>query len=181
VTGAGRGIGAAVARALARHGAWTALLDLNTSAASTAAAITAEGYKAEPLACDIRSEDEITQCFSQIARNAGRIDILVNNAGIHRGHSPLDFPQSDIDDLIRTNLLGCFHACRAVARPMLDRRSGSIINIAALGGGLVGLGRGGSIYGATKGAIVSLTRDLAHSSSGREVSALLAISRSCIA
>jgi NAD(P)-dependent dehydrogenase (short-subunit alcohol dehydrogenase family) len=161
VTGAGRGIGAAIAHALARHGAWTALLDLNDSAVATAAAITAEGYKAEWMPCDMRIETDITQRFTQVAAIAGRIDILVNNAGIHRGHPPLEFPQSDIDELIRTNLLGCFHCCRAAARNMLEQGSGSIVNVSALGGGLVGLGRGGSIYGATKGAIVSLTRDLA--------------------
>ncbi len=109
----------------------------------------------------MRSEEAINATFSGILRRAGRLDILVNNAGIHRGHPPLDFPASDIDELIRTNLIGCFYACRAAARPMMEQRSGSIINVSALGGGVVGLGRGGSIYGATKGAIVSLTRDLA--------------------
>jgi NAD(P)-dependent dehydrogenase (short-subunit alcohol dehydrogenase family) len=162
VTGAGRGIGAAIAFALAARGACIILADLTVSATNdTRTAIAESGGRAFSVACDMRNEPEVASAVSDALSLADHIDILVNNAGIHRGHPPLEFPQSDIDLLIQTNLLGCFYACRAVGRHMIEQRSGSIINISALGGGIAGLGRGGSIYGATKGALVSLTRDLA--------------------
>ena len=162
VTGAGRGIGAAVALGLARHGARVAVLDVDESAASTMAnSIQSEGHKADAFGCDVQHEDQLSECVAAILERAGRVDVLVNNAGIHRGYPPLEFPEKDMDELLRINLLGCFRACRVVAKPMMQQRSGSIVNMSAVGGGVVGLGRGGSIYGATKGAVVSLTRDLA--------------------
>jgi NAD(P)-dependent dehydrogenase (short-subunit alcohol dehydrogenase family) len=91
----------------------------------------------------------------------GRLDVLVNSAGIHRRHTPFDFPREDIDAVLKVNLIGSFYFARAAATPMIAQRRGCIINVTALGGGVVGLGRGGSIYGASKGGIVALTRDLA--------------------
>jgi NAD(P)-dependent dehydrogenase (short-subunit alcohol dehydrogenase family) len=162
VTGAGRGIGAAVAAGLARQGARVAVLDVDIAAAEAVASrIQSEGYEADPFSCDVQHEDQLQKCVTAIVDRTGRVDVLVNNAGIHRGHPPLEFPANDIDELLRINLLGSFWACRAVAKPMMQQESGSIVNMSAVGGGVVGLGRGGSIYGATKGAVVSLTRDLA--------------------
>jgi 2-deoxy-D-gluconate 3-dehydrogenase len=147
VTGAGRGIGAAVAAALSSHGAEVVGMDVEPAA--------------DIIHCDVSDESQVAESFREVLRRHRRIDVLVNNAGIHRGHPPFDFPEADIELLLRINLMGCFYTCRAAARAMVAQRSGSIINVSALGGGIVGLGRGGSIYGATKGAIVSLTRDLA--------------------
>jgi 2-dehydro-3-deoxy-D-gluconate 5-dehydrogenase len=162
VTGAGRGIGAAIAAGLARQGVRVAVLDVDAStAAAVANEIQCEGYKADPFQCDVQHEDSLKACVAATLEKMGRIDILVNNAGVHRGYPPLEFPEKDMDELLKINLLGCFRACRAVVKPMMQQRRGSIVNISAVGGGIVGLGRGGSIYGATKGAVVSLTRDLA--------------------
>src|SRR6185369_12128438 len=88
-------------------------------------------------------------------------DILVNNAGIHRRGSPTDYKPEDLADVFAVNLVGCYNMVGAVGKAMIPQQRGSIINVSALGGGVMGLGRGGSIYGMTKGGIVSLTRDLA--------------------
>jgi NAD(P)-dependent dehydrogenase (short-subunit alcohol dehydrogenase family) len=163
VTGAAQGLGLAIARALAAHGASLALLDLQADAVSAAASQVARdtGRDAEGLACDTREKDRVEACVQEIVERFGRIDILVNNAGIHRRGTPTDYKPQDLDDVFAVNLTGCFHVAGAVGRVMLDRKKGSIINVSALGGGIVGLGRGGSIYAMTKGGIVALTRDLA--------------------
>ena len=155
VTGAAQGIGAANAEALSAHGAATVICDCNADAIASAAA----DFRA--LVCDVTDLQQVRSLVTTIREEFGRIDVLVNNAGIHRRGSPLEFDPQDIDDLFNINLKGSFQMAGAVGEVMIEQRSGSIINISALGGGLVGLGRGGSIYGITKGGIVALTRDLA--------------------
>lgn len=162
VTGGAQGLGEAIARALACHGARTVLVDINRNAAVVAAErMAADGLDVRAFACDVQDDDQVRGSIVKVLEQCGRIDVLVNNAGIHRRHSPFDFPRADIELLLGINLLGGFFMARAAARSMIAQGSGSIINVSALGGGVVGLGRGGSIYGATKGAIVALTRDLA--------------------
>lgn len=104
---------------------------------------------------------QVAACADQIAASFGRIDSLVNNAGIHRRGSPTDYLPDDLTDVFAVNLVGCYHVVAAVGKVMVSQRSGSIINVSTLGGGLMGLGREGSIYAMTKGGIVALTRDLA--------------------
>jgi NAD(P)-dependent dehydrogenase (short-subunit alcohol dehydrogenase family) len=89
------------------------------------------------------------------------IDILVNNAGITKRIALFDWQPADWEEVIRINQIGTFLMAREVGRHMVARRSGSIVNVSALGGGLVGLGRGNAIYCSTKGAVAALTRDLA--------------------
>ncbi|REJ76819.1 MAG: SDR family NAD(P)-dependent oxidoreductase [Planctomycetota bacterium] len=164
VTGAGRGIGAAIAEALAASGADVAVTDMEQAAAEDTAgriAETAADRIALVTACDVRDNDQVLRTVSELHAAKGRIDVLVNNAGIHRRVPPTDFNPRDLEDLYAVNLTGSFQMCSAVGNVMISQRSGSIINLSALGGGVVGLGRGGSIYGMTKGGIVSLTRDLA--------------------
>jgi gluconate 5-dehydrogenase len=157
VTGGAQGLGEAIAAGLAGHGARVAIFDSNLQGlAATAQKLAVEGFE-----CDVADEVQVKRSVQQVLERHGRIDVLVNNAGIHRRHTPFDFPVSDIELLLRINLIGTFFMARAVAGTMIAQRSGSIVNLSALGGGVVGLGRGGSIYGATKGAIVALTRDLA--------------------
>ncbi len=163
VTGAAQGLGLAVARALAAQGAALALVDLQADAVSIAASeLTRDtGRDAEGLACDTREKDQVEACMREVVERFGRIDILVNNAGIHRRGTPTDYKPQDLADVFAVNLTGCFHMAGAVGKVMIDQERGSIVNVSALGGGLVGLGRGGSIYAMTKGGIVALTRDLA--------------------
>lgn len=162
VTGAAQGLGEAIARALADHGARIALFDINAATLATAAAGIAEASNdVETYLCDVQDDAAVKQSVAAVLTRFGRLDVLVNSAGIHRRHTPFDFPRADIDAVLNVNLIGTFQMARAAAVPMIAQRSGSIINLSALGGGVVGLGRGGSIYGASKGAIVALTRDLA--------------------
>ncbi len=163
VTGGAQGLGFAIARALAESGATIALLDVQFDGVSAAAAqLTRDtGREVLALGCDTRHANETETCVSRIVERFGRIDILVNNAGIHRRGTPVDFKPADLQEVFAVNLTGCYNMAGAVGRVMLTQRRGSIINVSALGGGLVGLGRGGSIYAMTKGGIVSLTRDLA--------------------
>ena len=164
VTGAAQGLGEAIARALTHHGARTIMVDANAEGlAATAERISSESSSGlvESAVCDVTDRAQVDARINGVLGNHGRIDVLVNNAGIHRRASPLDFSERDIDDVLAVNVRGAFYMAGAVGRPMVEQRSGSIINLSALGGGVVGLGRGGSVYGMTKGAIVALTRDLA--------------------
>ena len=122
---------------------------------------TADRISAGAIACDIREDRQVRDCVDQVVQQFGRIDVLVNNAGIHRRVDPVDWSQDDLDAILAVNLLGSFYMASAVGRVMIEQRSGSIVNMSALGGGIAGLGRAGSMYGMTKGGIVSLTRDLA--------------------
>lgn len=164
VTGGAQGLGEAMGEALAAHGATVVLCDLNADGVEEAAKRIAgdhKGSEARSKVCDVRDLDQVRQTASEVKDEFGRIDVLVNNAGIHRRGSPHDFDPQDIEDIFAVNLRGCFQMAGAVGEVMIEQQFGSIINISALGGGIVGLGRGGSIYGITKGGIVSLTRDLA--------------------
>ena len=164
VTGAGQGLGAAIAESMALHGAHAVLLDIDFDAVSTVAAqidAPSSTGTAEAVQCDVTDRLQVQQVVEQIHERHGQIDVLVNNAGIHRRVDPVDWEQTDLDALLSVNLLGSFYMATTVGRVMVEQRAGSIINMSALGGGLAGLGRAGSMYGMTKGGIVSLTRDLA--------------------
>ena len=164
VTGAGQGLGAAIAEIMALHGAHTVLLDIDFDAVSTVAAqidAPSSTGAAEAVQCDVTDRLQVQQVVEEIHARHGKIDVLVNNAGIHRRVDPVDWEQTDLDALLSVNLLGSFYMATTAGRVMVEQRAGSIINMSALGGGLAGLGRSGSMYGMTKGGIVSLTRDLA--------------------
>ena len=164
ITGGARGLGEAIGSALANNGATTVLCDIDQDAAAEAARRIddqREGDSVQALACDVRDQQQVEACVAKVAEQHGRIDVLVNNAGIHRRVDPTDYSREDIDAIFAVNLLGSFQMAAAVGKVMIGQQSGSIINISALGGGLVGLGRGGSAYGMTKGGIIALTRDLA--------------------
>jgi NAD(P)-dependent dehydrogenase (short-subunit alcohol dehydrogenase family) len=163
VTGAAQGLGLAISRSLAEQGASLALLDMQAQEVAAAAQqLTAEtGRETLAIEADVREKDQVEAAVARIVERFGRLDILVNNAGIHRRGTPTEYDPQDMADVFAVNLVGCYHVVGAAGRVMIAQRRGSIVNVSALGGGLVGLGRGGSIYGMTKGGIVSLTRDLA--------------------
>lgn len=163
ITGGAQGLGTAIARSLADQGANIALLDRQAAEVKESAA-QVEWVTKRPaigLACDVRDANQVAGCIDQIVARFGTIDILVNNAGIHRRGTPIDYKPEDLAEVFAVNLVGSFQVVGAVGKVMVNQQRGSIISISALGGGLLGLGRGGSIYGMTKGGIVSLTRDLA--------------------
>jgi 3-oxoacyl-[acyl-carrier protein] reductase len=159
VTGAGRGIGKAIADAYAANGARVVYSDIDFPAAQ-AAALNVEGASA--LALDVSAPDQVTRSVESVLHSYGRLDILVNNAGINtlRHRVNIDrFPLEEWERIIAVDLTGLFLMSQAAAVPMLRQRSGRIINIASVAG-LVPL-RLQSAFVAAKGGVVNLTRSMA--------------------
>ena len=162
ITGAARGLGRAIAIGLARQGADISLVDRDLAGAEVVAAeARASGKRAIALECDIADEDAVRRAVEATLNQFGKIDGLVNNAGVTKRIPLFDWTQHDWEEVIRINQVGPFLMAREVGRQMIAQRSGSIVNVSALGGGIMGLGRGNAVYCATKGAIAALTRDLA--------------------
>jgi NAD(P)-dependent dehydrogenase (short-subunit alcohol dehydrogenase family) len=158
VTGAGHGIGHATALALARAGAAVAAVDIDKAAAEkTAAALTAEGRRGLALAADVGELASIDQMVSRVVETFGRVDVLVNNAGVTRRAYIMDLTEADWDRIMRVNGKGVFFCLQRVAREMIPRRSGVIVNIASIAGkGYVGASN--AIYAGSKGAVIGMTR-----------------------
>jgi NAD(P)-dependent dehydrogenase (short-subunit alcohol dehydrogenase family) len=162
VTGAARGLGRAIAEGLARHGSAVGVVDRDGDGANEVArSIREAGGLASAFACDVGDEGQVRGTVDAAESGLGPIDVLVNNAGITRRIALFDWTAADWDEIIRINQVGTFLVAREVGRWMVARRRGSIVNMSALGGGIVGLGRGNAVYCATKGAIAAMTRDLA--------------------
>jgi 3-oxoacyl-[acyl-carrier protein] reductase len=161
ITGAGAGIGEAIARRLARAGAAIVIADLNLAAAETVA--TSLGTDAYALRTDVTQPLSIEDTVQQVLARSGRIDILVNNAGIAGRAAPI-WEQTDEDwqQIIAINVTGPFNFCRAVLPHMRTRQYGRIVNIASIAG-KEGNPRM-SPYSATKAAVIGLTKSV-----GKEV------------
>ncbi|MFN3460455.1 MAG: SDR family NAD(P)-dependent oxidoreductase [Oceanibaculum sp.] len=161
VTGGGRGIGRAIAEALAAHGAAVALASRNeANLEATAAAIRAQGGTASWHACDVTAEAEVEALRDAVLAEHGRIDILVNNAGIDPHYAPMERTDpADWQHILDVNLTGVFLGCRIIGSAMLAHERGSIINISSIAGH-VGLKRQVP-YCATKGGVEQLTKALA--------------------
>jgi NAD(P)-dependent dehydrogenase (short-subunit alcohol dehydrogenase family) len=160
VTGAARGIGNALALALAHAGADVALglRDVHTGA-ELAAQIEALGRRAVPLQMDVTRRDEIDSAVAQAIGRFGKIDILVNNAGLGPENAAEDVREADFDLTVAVNLKGTFFVSQAVGRTMIRRRYGRIINLGSQAGHVALPGE--SVYCMTKAAIAHLTRCLA--------------------
>lgn len=160
VTGAGRGIGKAVAERLASRGARIVVADLLSGRAeSVAAGLVAGGGEAIPVEVDTGSRASVDAMIARALDAFGRIDILVNNAGIARGATFLETTPEHWDDHIRINLGGIFHCSQAAARVMAKAGYGRIVSIASIAGlmGPIDL----SAYGASKAGVIGLTRAMA--------------------
>ena len=161
VTGAGQGIGKAIAIRLANAGANVAVLDLNMDLAEAAAQeIKAAGGSAMPVQADVTQANDVNAAVEKIISNFGRVDILVNNAGITGRPLPLtDLEESDWDSVIGVNLTGVFLCCKAVIQPMIDQDYGRIVNIASIAG------KEGNPtlipYSVSKAGVICLTKALA--------------------
>jgi NAD(P)-dependent dehydrogenase (short-subunit alcohol dehydrogenase family) len=160
VTGASRGIGHAVALGFAECGA-----DVAVSARSTAdledlaGKISATGRRGIPITCDVTKTDEIVRCVDEAIAGLGGIDILVNNAGGTRFMAPvLGLREEGWDKAINLNLKSVFTFCQKVGAHMVERGSGSVINVASVGG--LHASPTLSFYGAAKAGVVSLTKTL---------------------
>lgn len=152
VTGAGSGIGAAIAETFARAGARVFVTDRDEKGGRTVAD---RIVKADFVALDVSQED---QC-ERVARQVGRVDVLVNNAGIGHVGTILQTTAADLDRLHSVNVRGVFNVSKAFLPQMLERKSGAIVNIASIGG-IVGV-RDRVAYCATKFAVVGLTKSMA--------------------
>lgn len=160
VTGAARGMGKAIALGLAAAGADVALIGLEKAAMEDVAKeIQAMGRKAALVELDLRDVPSIEPAFAQAAAELGPIDILVNNAGVNQTEPSVQVTQETWDRLFDVNLRAVFFCSTAVAKGMLARNSGKIINIAS-DAGYKGFPEHAA-YGATKGGVIQLTRVLA--------------------
>jgi len=161
VTGAGTGIGKAAALALARAGAHVAAVDIDAGLAkSTADAVSQVGRRGLAVETDVGDVAAIDAMVRRVIAAFERIDVLVNNAGVTRRAYIMDLTEADWDRIMRVNAKGVFFCLQRVAREMIPRRSGVIINIASIAGkGYAGTSN--AIYAASKGGVISLTRTAA--------------------
>ncbi|MEB3884260.1 3-oxoacyl-[acyl-carrier-protein] reductase [Lyngbya sp. CCY1209] len=169
VTGASRGIGKAIAIALAGEGARVVVNYASSSAAAeeVAAEITAAGGEAIALKADVSQAAEVDNLVKNITDEWGGIDILVNNAGITRDTLLLRMKPEDWQAVINLNLTGVFLCCRAIGKLMLKRRSGRIVNIASVAGQMGNPGQAN--YSAAKAGVIGLTKTLAKEFASRGV------------
>ena len=160
VTGAGQGIGAAVAHAFAREGASVVVVDLVVERAQqVAGAIAAGGGSALALACNVASRPEVDAMVGAATARFGRIDVLVNNAGIVRAAMLERMTIAQWDEVLAVHLGGSFHCLQAVAPGMIERRRGRIVNVTSAAGVL---GTVGQInYSAAKAGVIGLTKSAA--------------------
>ena len=161
VTGAGQGIGAASAKALAEAGAVVVAVDIDGALVEKMArSLAAHQHRTLGIAADVGSVADIQRMVDRAITDYGRIDILVNNAGVTRRADIMDITEADWDRIHRVNAKGVFFCLQTVARTMIPRRSGRIINIASIAGkGYAGASN--AAYAASKGAVISLTKTAA--------------------
>jgi NAD(P)-dependent dehydrogenase (short-subunit alcohol dehydrogenase family) len=165
VTGGGSGIGRQMAGALAELGANLVLCARKVERCQEAAdELTALGIRAYALPCDVRKPDDVRAVVERTVAELGGVDVLVNNAGTSWGAPAEDTPLDGWQKVIDVNLTGVFLFSQAAGRVMIERDGGSIVNIASVAG-LRGSPPGAMdaiAYNASKGGVISFTRDLAH-------------------
>lgn len=169
VTGAGRGIGRAIALALAAEGA-TVLVNYNGSeerALETVSKIRESGGSGEAIRCDVSDFEACGRMAEEIIGKYSRLDILVNNAGITRDNLLMRMTEKEFDDVVATNLKGAFNTIRHLSRYFLKQRSGKIINISSVSG--VTGNAGQANYSASKAGIIGLTKSVARELASRGI------------
>ncbi len=169
VTGASRGIGAAVAKKLADNGAYV-YVNYNGSAAradEVVNEILSAGGRAEAIQCDVADFDKCKEMIDKIIADKGRIDILVNNAGITRDDLLMKMSEDEFDAVVSTNLKGCFNTIRHTSRYLLKQRAGKIINMSSVSG--VAGNAGQANYSAAKAGVIGLTKSVAKELSSRGI------------
>ena len=156
VTGASRGIGLEIARVLASRGANIAMIATKENK-ELASSLEAEfNVKVVSYACDVSSSEMVESTFKNIIESFGAIDILVNNAGITRDGLLMRMKDEDFDDVLRINLRSVFICTKAVARHMMGRRQGRIINMASING--IRTQAGQANYAASKAGVIGITK-----------------------
>jgi NAD(P)-dependent dehydrogenase (short-subunit alcohol dehydrogenase family) len=169
VTGAASGIGEAIARAFSQSGAFVYILDRN---AEDAERVASELPQSTFLPCDISRNTDANSVAEKVYAAHQRCDILVNNAGVGHVGTVLTTTEADMDRLINVNIKGVLNLCQAFLPDMLARRTGSIINLASIGG-IVGI-RDRFGYCATKFAVVGMTKCMAldHANTGVRINCI---------
>ena len=169
VTGAGRGIGRAIAIALAKEGA-EVVVNYNGSeerAKEVKQTIEENGGKASIYKCNVSDFEACEAMIKDIVKEHGRLDILVNNAGITKDGLIMKMKEEDFDSVLNVNLKGTFNTIRHSARQMLKQRSGKIINISSVSGILGNAGQAN--YAASKAGVIGLTKTMARELGSRGI------------
>ncbi len=168
VTGAARGIGEAISRALAKAGAACCVADVDEVGAKTVVKdIADEGGRAVAVACDVTDPDQVGTMVDRCVAELGRLDILVNNAGITRDALGIRLKPADWDIVMGVNLTGTWLCSQAALKVMLKQRSGRIINISSVVGVMGNVGQAN--YAASKAGVIGLTKARAREGALREV------------
>ena len=157
VTGAGRGIGRAIAIELGKLGTRVTLVARSRTELEETARVIGKGASVIPA--DIRKREDVERVFEQVQNTSGPVDILVNAAGLGIFGTVAEFKDEDFETLIETNLRGIFFTCRRVLPSMIERRRGYIINIASIAGKVGSANR--AIYCASKFGVVGFTESVA--------------------
>ncbi len=169
VTGAGRGIGKAIALELAAHGAFV-IVNYNGSkkaAQETLAEITQAGGQGVCVHCNVADYEACGEMIQKLIKSYGHIDILVNNAGITRDGLLMRMSEEDFEQVIDTNLKGTFHTIRHLSRYFLKQKAGKIINISSVSGILGNAGQAN--YSASKAGVIGLTKSVARELASRGI------------
>jgi 3-oxoacyl-[acyl-carrier protein] reductase len=170
VTGAGRGIGRAIALKFAAEGANIACVSRTAeNSGKVAAEVRALGRQAWAYAVDVADAKAVAAAAEKILTDAGRVDILVNNAGVTKDGLLMRMSEEDWDAVMNTNLKGAFSFTKAFARGLLKQRSGRIINVASIIG-LIG-NAGQANYAASKAALIGFTKSIARELGSRGITA----------
>jgi NAD(P)-dependent dehydrogenase (short-subunit alcohol dehydrogenase family) len=160
ITGAGSGIGQAIAITFARQGAHVAVLDLQKEAAeSTVATIEQQGGKASARVVDVSDQGAVEKCIRDYASAQGRLDILVNNAGVACIGTVMDTSREDMDSVYRVNILGVYHCLKAAVGIMEPQGHGVILNLASLAS--ITAVKDRFAYSMSKGAVLTMTYSVA--------------------
>jgi 3-oxoacyl-[acyl-carrier protein] reductase len=163
VTGAARGIGRAIARAVAAEGARVAIWDLDLDGArATADALAGTGAEAVPFRVDVSRPPEIGPAIEAVRARFGAIDVVVNNAGICPRIPLEQITEAEFDRIVGINLKGTFFVSQAAASVLRSQGSGTIINMSSIGAKTGGVAAS-SVYAATKAGIIALTKSFARS------------------
>ena len=169
VTGAGRGIGASIAKRFASEGAEVIVnySGNDEAAQKTVDEITATGGQAQKYKCSVNDSESVKVMIDEIIKKFGRIDILVNNAGITKDNLIGRMKDEDFDAVIDVNLKGTFYMMRGVSRLMLRQRAGRIINMSSVVGVM---GNAGQVnYSASKAGVIGMTKSLARELASRHI------------
>ncbi len=168
ITGGARGIGAKIAERFAEEGASVVIVDIDQALAEERAkAIGQSGGEAAAYIVDVSNTDAVKDLVAEVVKRFGRVDILVNNAGITRDGLLLTMTERDWDAVIAVNLKSVFNFIKAIARPMIKQKGGTIINISSV----VGLfGNAGQInYASSKAGVIGATKSAAKELASRNI------------